>query len=362
MPETQVSPVAVYSSKPTVRIDEEEHSEINTLTVGMEITESEGGVCSAELRLSNVLSDAKGATLAFDDPSIVALGSTMAIYGGDELAPQEIFRGIVTGLEADFPQDAPPELVVLAEDAFQQARMTCRTAVHEDVSVADLANALASQLSLTAVVTAFTDPVGTWVQLNESDLAFLRRIIARHDGDMQVVGDELHVSPRGEVQRGVLEMALHSQLLRARVLVDLAHQVTQMTVAGWDAVQGERVTGTTSAPGQNILPGQGSTGAEILSSTIGDRNHHVGHLMATTSDEAQALADAAFDHRARRFVCIDGTAEGNPKVRVGTHVALSGLGARLDNTYYVVRACHRWDAERGYETDFTAESAYLGGA
>lgn len=319
-------------------------------------------MCSAELRLSNVLSDAQSATLAFDDPSIVALGSTMAIYGGDELAPQEIFRGVVTGLEADFPQDAPPELVVLAEDAFQQARMTCRTIVHEDVSITDLADALASQLNLTAVVTAFTGTVGTWVQLNESDLAFLRRIIARYDGDMQVVGDELHVSPRSEVQRGVLELELHSQLLRAQALVDLSHQITQMTVAGWDAMQGERVTGTTSAPGQNIQPGQGSTGAEVLFSTIGDRYHHVGHLMATSSDEAQALADAAFDQRARRFVCIDGTAEGNSKLRVGTHVALSGLGARFDNTYYVVRARHRWDAVRGYETDFTAESAYLGGA
>jgi phage protein D len=45
---------------------------------------------------------------------------------------------------------------------------------------------------------------------------------------------------------------------------------------------------------------------------------------------------------------------------VGTNVKLSGMGQRFDNTYYVVRACHRYDLTRGYETDFEAESAFWG--
>ena len=55
-----------------------------------------------------------------------------------------------------------------------------------------------------------------------------------------------------------------------------------------------------------------------------------------------------------------GTAEGNPSIRVGTHVRLTGLSRRFNNTYYVTRCCHRFDLERGYETDFVAESAFLG--
>jgi hypothetical protein len=41
-------------------------------------------------------------------------------------------------------------------------------------------------------------------------------------------------------------------------------------------------------------------------------------------------------------------------------VRLSGLGPRFSNTYYVTRCCHRFDTERGYETDFSAEGACLG--
>ena len=76
--------------------------------------------------------------------------------------------------------------------------------------------------------------------------------------------------------------------------------------------------------------------------------------------EARALADALFTDRARRFVCVEGTAHGNPALRVGTQVRLEGLGRRFSNEYTVTRCVHRWDVERGYETDFEAESAFVG--
>jgi len=358
MAEPELSTMAVYSAKPTVRIDTEEHTEINELTIGMQITESEGGMSTAELRLSNVPEESGAEGLAFDDNSIVTLGAKLAIYAGDETGPQEIFRGTITAFEMNFPEYTPPEIVVLAEDVFQQARMERRTQVYEEMTISDLADELAGRLNLSAVVTGFTDDIGTWVQLNESDLAFMRRVLARHDGDLQVVGDELHVSPRADVQRGTLDLELHSQLRSARAFVDLAHQVTEVTVAGWDAAQGERVTGTST--GANGLPGSGTTGAELLSDAIVDRSHHIGHLAVKTSAEAQALADAAFDQRARRLVCIEATAEGNPMLRVGTHVTLAGLGNKLSNTYYVTRARHSWDTEHGFETLFEAECGFLG--
>ncbi len=359
MAEPQLSEMAVYRARPTVRIESEEYPMVSELISKMEMTEREGGMSALELRVSNLASDTRGnADLAFEDDRILKLGAKIQIYGGDEDAPREIFQGAITGLEAEFPSDGPPELIVLAEDVFQQARMGRRTKVHEDVTIAGLANDLASALSLTPTVTGFTDSIGTQIQLNESDLAFLRRLLARYDGDMQVVGTELHVSPRGEVQRGTLELELHSQLRRARVLADLAHQVTEVTVSGWDHVQGQRVKGTSR--GAHAGPGAGRKGSQLLSDTLGERSEHVGHLPVTTAEEAQALADAVFDCRARRFVRVDATSEGNPSLRVGAHVTLTGMGRRFDNTYYVVGAHHRYDLRRGYETDFTAECAFWG--
>lgn len=357
--EAPLSTQLVYRARPTVRVDSQEYPEVSELIVSLDMTEAEGGLSSLELRVSNFASDSRGgASLAFEDDRVLKLGAQIAVYAGDENSPQQIFQGTITGLEVEFPSDGEPELVVLAEDAFQVARMHRRTKVHENVTIADLAQQVAGNTGLTPKVTGFTDNIGTQVQFDESDLAFLRRILARYDGDLQVVDKELQVSARGEVRRGAVSLAMHSQLLRVRALADLAQQVTQVTVAGWDASQGRRVTGTSS--GAHAGPGAGRTGSQLLSDAIGDRQHHLAHLAAATSDEAQALADAAFDERARRFVCVDATAEGNPAVRVGTHVSLSGLGGRFDNTYYVVRSAHHFDVVHGYETTFEAECAYLG--
>ena len=131
-----------------------------------------------------------------------------------------------------------------------------------------------------------------------------------------------------------------------------------MTAGGWNAREGRRVSGSSS--GRNLGPGQGRRGAELLRQALGERVEHLQGLSATTDAEAQALADTAFDARARRFVRVEATAEGNPTLRVGAHVTLKGLGRRYDNTYYITRACHRYDTVRGYETDFEAECAFLG--
>lgn len=359
MPEAPTTANAIYTVTPTVQIDEQSFAKVSELLLTMEMTEQVGGLSCLELRFSNVASEPTGmADFAFEDDQILTLGATITVYGGDETSPQEIFRGHITGLEADFGEESPPELLVLAEDAAQRARMDRRTQVYTESSLAEIAEQIAQRLSLTPVITGLTNTTDTWVQMNESDLCFLRRLLARYDADVQVVGEELHVSPRGEVRRGEIELALHSQLRKAKLLADLAHQVNEVTLTGWNPLQGQRTSG--NSRGDALGPGRGQTGAEILRQTLGERHHHISHLVAPTDAEATALAAAAFDDRARRLVTVCATAEGNPAIRVGTYVKLTGLGDRFDNTYYVVRTCHRFDVTRGYETDFDAECAYFG--
>lgn len=360
MGERPISRTAVYSARPTVQIDQQSYPRVSELLIGMDVTEQEGGLSTLQLRLSNVASDPSGgASFGFEDGAIVTLGKSIAVYAGPVSSPMEIFRGTITGLEADFREEGPPELLILAEDVAQQARMARRTKTYDELSLADLAQTVADHLGLHPVVTGLRERIGTWVQLNESDLAFLRRVLERYDGDVQVVGDELHVSPRQEVQRGTVDLRMYGQLRSARVLVDLAHQVTKTTVAGWDVAQGSRLTAEST--GAHRGPGAGSTGSEMLDQAAINRAHHLGHLSVRTQDEAQAVVDSAYDQRARRFVCLEGTAEGNPEIRIGTHVAIDGIGPRFSNTYYVTRACHRFDLEAGYRTQFEAECAYWGG-
>ncbi|WP_341679314.1 contractile injection system protein, VgrG/Pvc8 family [Niveibacterium sp. SC-1] len=362
MSETSVSQAAIYRARPTLRLGGQADARASELLLAMKMEESEGGMSRLELRLSNWASTTNGgAEIAFDAGSKMKLGAQIEVYAGDESEPREIFRGKITALEADYKTGVPPELSVLAEDALQQARLARRSKVYTQQSPADIVRAVAGDLGLTPVITGLSSPTATWVQYNESDLAFLRRLLSRFDADLQISGTELQVSPRGDVKRGAIELTLFSQLARARVCADLSEQATAVSVRGWNPADGAAVKAEISS-GAHIGPGTGKTGASLLKDAFGDRPENIGHFAVASDAEATALAQAAFDQRARRFLRVQGTAEGNAKLRVGCHVSLSGLGVQYDNTYYVVGATHLYDQRLGYRTDFVGECAYLGGS
>ncbi len=356
-------PAALYSAKPTVRINGAEDTRTAALITNMVVNEQEGGLSSLELRVTNSASlDTGSAEYAFDatTDSDIALGAEIIIGSGDESSPMEIFRGTITGLEGVFDQDAPPELIILAEDALQKLRLKRRTKTYEDQSLADIARAIAGDHGLTPVISGLTENFGTQVQINETDLSFLRRLLARVDADLQVVGNDLQISPRNDVQRGTLDLALGVDLKSARVLADLAHQITQATVKGWDVSAGSTLDG--DGPENALGPGTGDKGSQLLDETLGARKHHTCHHFTYNQDEVDALAATVRNRRARRFLRAQGSATGNPRLRVGTHVNLSGLSAWFSNTYYVVSARHLYDLTNGYRTDFEAQCAYLGTA
>jgi phage protein D len=226
--------------------------------------------------------------------------------------------------------------------------------------VADIVSQIAQRLSLQPQVSGLSALNGIWVQLNESDLAFLRRLLRQFDADMQVVEDRLEAAPISEMQRQVIQMDLLHDLRSVRFIADLANQVTEVTSSGWNAISGQAVSG--SSQGANLGPGRGRRGAELLREALGDRSEHVGHIAVTTDAEAQALADTIFDQRARNFVTAEGIATGHPGIRVGSHLQLRGVSPRFENTYYVVSTHHRYEMEGGYMTDFKAESSALGEA
>jgi phage protein D len=351
--------VSIYTAPPTVKVDSQSNPTVNAQLIGMEMRESTGGLTSMELRFSNFGTFESGAaSLVFEDDAVLKLGATIEVLGGDQTAQTPLFKGRISAIEGRYPAENPPELVVLAEDALQAARMKRRSKVHENVTLAGLVSSVAATCSLTPRTDGLDGNAGTHVQLNESDLAFVRRILARYDVDLQVVDDELHAAPLSQIQRNRIELTIDQKIRCARVMADLAHQVTAVEYSGWDFQQGQVITASSNRnlPG----PGTGRGGSAILRQSFGERAEQLAELSVRNSAEAQALVDAEWEQRSRRFVTVHATAEGNPALRVGSHLEVKGLGARFSNTYYVVSTVHRYDQEYGYETDVVAECAYLG--
>lgn len=359
MAEQPITQSAVYSAIPTLRVDGQANDRVSAQLLSMQMREQEAGMSSLELCFSNFGSYSGGVGgNVFEDGQVLKLGAELQVYAGDAAAPTEIFRGKISALEGRYPRNGPPELVVLAEDQFQSARMKRRSKTWESTTLAAIVREVATGLGLTPRPDGLDDNIGTQLQFNESDLHFLRRLFARYDADMQVVGDELHATPRALAQRNEIELAWNSQLREVRVIADISQQSSKVSLTGWDFNQGQIISVTSQAGGSG--PGAGKTGKVWLAQAFAERAEHIARSAVLDTADAQALADADFHQRAREFVVAHGVSEGNPNLRVGSHLKLTGLGPRFSNTYYTTLAIHRFDTTNGYETEFAAECAFLG--
>jgi uncharacterized protein len=361
MPEDQLYETLIVDTRPVLEIDGEQHPMIVELIESLEVCEQAGGLSTLEALLGNS-ADHEGAGLEFafefTETSFFALGKQIRVLAGDALDPQEIFRGTISALGFECADGGQPRLRVIAEDALMPWRMVRRNRSFPAGPVRDIVDALAADTPLTAVITGLNDETDAQQQLNETDLGFLRRLLDRYDADVQVVGDELHVSPRAAVDRGSVTLELGHQLRSVRVTADLAHQRGVTQLAGLDVGTGG--VEVVEAAGDQFGPGDGMTGSEAIEAAFPGTRDRIAGTAFRDGAEAQAVADSAQRRRARRFVIAEGTATGNSAIRVGTVLTLSGLGPRFSNDYYTVRTRHAFDQEAGYVTDFTAECAYLG--
>lgn len=361
MPEQPLAEGSIYVARPAILVDGQAQPSLDALLQAMELREDEMGLASLELRYMNTTISAEGsADFAFESSSsLLSLGRRLELKLGDENNPTSMFTGLISGIELVMQANQQPELVVLAEDSLQRARLARRTQVYRDLTVGDLVQQVASRLGLRARVDGLNQQFSVLVQLNESDLAFVRRVLASQDAQLHMDGNEMVVVPRHDRRESQVTLEFGSQLLSISALADLAHQVSEVTASGWDVANGQTVSVSNSGAA-DLGPGSGQQGSEILRNAFSTRAEHLGSVAVADEPEATALANAHFSRRARRFVRVKGTAEGNPNLRVGSHVTLNRLGPRFDNTYYVCSVRHRFDLREGYRTDFEAECAYLG--
>jgi phage protein D len=265
------------------------------------------------------------------------------------------------GLQATFPEGAPPRIRVLADDRLQDLRMTRRSRTFSDVSDADAIRTVASDHSLTPDIDASGPTHKVLAQVNQSDLAFIRERARAVDAEAWVEGSTLHVKQRGTRDAGRVELTWQHQLREFEVTADLASQRTSVTVSGWDVSAKEAVASeaTSSAIGSEV--GSDTSGVSILEN-IAARKENLAHIVPATTSEGRAAAEAFFRTSARRFVCGHGVAETSTGLRVGSRVELKELGPLFSGKYTVTAVRHRFDTAHGIRTEFDVERPGIGQA
>jgi uncharacterized protein len=356
-PNSNGAPLVV--ARPAIVVDGDELPALSDAMIALRVHESVDELPSCELTLGNRGSKDGRVTFRWFDRDILDFGKALGV----RIAGTTAFDGKVTALEAQFPEGGEAALTVLAEDRLQELRMTRRTRTFEDSSDADVARRIASDHGLTADVSLDGPTHKVVAQLNQSDLAFLRERARAVGGEVWIADGKLIVKRRPDRSGGgtdPVKLGWGSTLHEMAVSADLAGQVTDARVTGWDVAGKAAVS---ELAGDGVLSAEldgNDSGAALLRQAFGERKEVYAGEIPLTSTEARARVESLFRRRARRFVSGRGVADGDGRLRVGANVRLEGLGPLFTGDFHVVEVTHRFGGRDGLRTEFAVERPGLG--
>jgi phage protein D len=329
----------------------------------MFVEETIEGLFRCEACFSNFGAQQGGGTdYLYFGRDVLDFGKEIAINLGSGDQPVEIFKGRITGIEAEYPEQGGSQILVLAEDKLQGLRMTRRTRSFEDVSDQDVIEQIANEHSLTPQLNLDGPTYKVLTQVNQSDLAFIRERARSVNAELWVQDTTLYAKSRTDRNASTIDLSYGVNLLSFTVLADLSQQCTELGVAGWDVEGKDGIDETADESAISAELNDDSSGSSILQQAFASRKERIVHTVPFSVEEARSIAQARYRERARHFVTGTGLADGDTSIRVGAIVNLSRLGGLFNGKYYVVRARHSYDRTYGFRTEFDVERPGLGQA
>lgn len=352
-----------YVSRPLVILTGQRNDALSTDILTALVEETTEGLYRCEATFNNFGLRSSGANYLYFGRDVLDFGKDFAIQMGAGDMARQVFKGRISALEAEYPSGGGGLLVVLAEDRLQDLRMKRRTRTFDNVSDADVMEQIAGEHGLETDVDVDGPTYDVLVQVNQSDLAFLRERARSIAAELWVEDKKLIARSRSDRASDVgdpIDLAYGVNLLSFSVRADLAHQCTELGVSGWDVKAKDAIEETADASAVSGELGNDTSGGSILQDAFGERKERIVHMTPFTSEEARAFAQGRYRERARRFVTASGVADGDARIRVGSTLSIGGLGPLFNGKYYVASVRHSYDGQYGFRTAFELERPGLG--
>jgi len=275
----------------------------------------------------------------------IAPGTKLAIELEGHATP--LFAGEVTAAEHVYTAARWLELRVRAYDPLHrlQKRQTPRALT--DVDAAAVARQVLADAGIAASVESASTAV-TWptlLQHDQTDFELLREVCERTGLYFVLRQGTLHLLTLEGVSGGEPpELALGDGLLEATFELNAAPTCRRVVARGWDPARAVALEAQAEAP----RSGRVATARVALADVGGADERLVGSLTGAGEAHAQLLAQAELDRAVAGELTLRGTAHGDPALRPGTAVEVTGVADRLAGTYVLTEVVHTIDPETGY--------------
>jgi len=283
-------------------------------------------------------------------------GAVVDIAFGYSGQTTKLITGRITALAAEFPADGPPLVHV---DGFDLLHDMARGTAYRvfpgsqpgsGMPDSQIVSRLARDIGMTPAVSTTRPHRAPRVQNHVSDLAFARQLAALNGFSLWADGRTLHFKPERPAPGPAIRLAWGQTLQSFTPRLSITGQVSAVEVRGWDPVQKQsfahrsatRTDGVALAASGREAIRRGSGGSSVL--VIAD-------AQVTSATEARTLADRMVADLRQSLVTGEGRCPGQPEMRVGTRLSLTGIG-RFSGSYTVTEVTHTFGTG-GYQTTFT---------
>jgi phage protein D len=339
---------AFINTRPVFRVNGRARDDLAEALTALVVNQPLHGCAHAELTVTNwgTAEGERNPSFLFTD---IGLGAELEISMGNPA--RQIFKGEITALEEQYGEGSPT-LALLLQDKLHRLARSRQNRSYEEQTPDEIVQSIAREAGMQTdvQVSSIND---TWHQLNESDLAFLLRLLGRFDIALRLDGDTLRARAE-EPDAEPVELSAQDSALKIHLLADLNHQPLTTKVQGYNTGTDEAVDHTS----EQLSPApEGQTAAQVLGELGWPGGEVVPHPFARSQAEASDYANAHFRRQAKRFVQGDIVCQGEPTLKSGREINLNGVSPRLRGLYKIVHCSHRFDGQSGYETHLKVNRA-----
>ena len=317
-----------------------------------------------EITVTEHLSGPNSFSLRLNDPNLALIdekkgpfteGTRIEIDLGFVGNTRKMIVGEISALSADLPSSGPAVVEVQGFDLFHGLsrgtifRQFGGETPDSRLSDSEIVSQIASEMQLQAVVEKTPAPGSLRIQNNQSNLEFLQKLAQLNDYFVKVDSGTIYFGSQPPRRPDTIRLEWRKTLLNFSPRLSTAGLVNEVVVRGWDQIRKQRILVKLKREATN--PASLSTaGLKQISKGSGGRSQRVIDVPVSSFLEAEAIAENTLRNQQVTAVAGSGTCLGNPAIRVGAKLELSGIG-RFTGSYFISRVTHTL-GEGGYLTSF----------
>jgi phage protein D/phage baseplate assembly protein gpV len=270
----------------------------------------------------------------------------------EELTTSTLFKGEIVTLELNFGPGSV-ELLVRGFDRSHVLLRSRRVKTFQNQTSSDIVSSIVSAAGFEPQCDDSGEPHEFMEQDNETDWDFIWRLAERIGFEFVVVDKTAYF--RKQSPDDPVELEWPGTLRSFRPRVTAIQQVAEVSLAAQDPKTKQPISVTATTPNQIAKIG---VDRDTVKAAFDGDAIHVATEPVKSQSEGTALAQALLDKLANGYIAAEGVCDGNPAIKAGTALHVSGLGRKFSGMYRVAAVTHVLRGGATYETRFANSPAH----